>query len=313
MSQKNYEVVNKMTFLTREEGTKFAMGYKAELNIKVGNLVAKICIYKDSNADDAQTCVGDSELDMLKKVGMEFDWSDIIAAYDKALPEMKAKEGELKLRKYRAIYKKSWMIEQNVKQFERPDKGLTIVVESEDDFVKRVANNIFNQEPKVSIKYREQEVFVSFTNVSTDRYSSRRHGDMKYQIDHSLTDHKRRNYAKFETVVDKVIELTDDMFNAEIAKQERLSKEKADRQEKLKMLTDEFGKFATPQVKQEYKSAGHGRGWHEWEYQLVVEKGETKRTLKISFHKTDDEHKTFRFAGLGVLTSIQIRQILEIL
>ncbi len=265
---------------------------EATLKFSVGELTVT-AFFKMKN--EKVEITKDDKIQLLEETGINFD-SDInnqITTYEDMVKNQKeifAKQKEEESRKLYAEWK-------------RPEvptiDGVTYEWETEERFIKRHSNYSYNTYLYPVVNYKNTSIRIVRQDVGRS-YSK----NMKYTLDGSLTNYKRRNYSTYEKAVKKLVELTDQKIQNEIDSKESALRATNKREEKLAKLNSLFEWEVIE--KREYKSnyySRRGEGHHVYRYYLVI--GEKE----INIEGVYNDENLYQFGGLGKLTVETINAI----
>lgn len=267
----------------------------AKVSVKVGNVVGKVSFYW--TWEDTVDVKLSPELATLRDGGVDIDTSELEQKFIE-LREQKAQELLEEARKEAGEkWKNSWV--HNVDHID----GVEYEIEDREDYVDNVASEhgVKGRHPRFYVLYRDYKISITKEDVS----SWRSHGkNVKYSISHKLTSHNKRNYAKPENAIKKIVKLADEKKEQEQRVKEQRQKAAQQRQEKKQRLQDEFG---TIEIKKEYIHSRYGSGRYTHNFYIV--KGENKYSID-EMHR---EEGLYRFEGFKNLNAEQVNQMVEIL
>lgn len=178
--------------------------YKVSVTVKVKNKVFTISLYRSKDWQtkeySTEVRVGSDIERQFDDFGIEADYSTIEAEYE-ALVETWIVERETeRVAKAKAAYKKLWAHKAK-KEIEELDSEVSVAVISKKDFLDE---DICNKR-LMTISYKGEDAVVRYEDVS--RSYSRYSTNMKYVINNSLTEYKRRGYKKLSSLIKKFKEL----------------------------------------------------------------------------------------------------------
>jgi len=283
----NFEVVNEFEYVDKND--------LATISVKVGNVVDTLTFSmsweEDIRVEKPQA------IQNLIDAGMEFNWEPLKDAFREQYEETKKRKEEAKREEACNSWDNFWGHD-----LEESD-GVEIHIEDRDDFVERKVNGThsYYNEPKLYVVYRGEEVLIKKTDVG--RNFSR---NIKYQIDHRITDHKRRNYGAPENAVAKIVELTDEKIEREECKKNQKDQAQKDREAKVERLAEQFGDYG--EIIVEKKKSWGRRNYSIHEFFIQTDE-DTKH--KIDEHYRDETK--FNLGSFGELTAEQVTAMLDIL
>lgn len=275
------------------------------MDIKVGELETSLTF--DLGDNERVIIEKPAQIDALEEAGVPLDYGALRSAYLHAVGNIEEVRKKQRIAKIEALWSDFWGNKMDLPT--RPN--LSWHLESKEDFVERATSRgSFVQEPMLFVKYEAAPKFctkVRVRLVNTDRGGYYRSGSRpRFQIDHDITENKRRNYKSLDSLVDKVVELSDSYFEKQ--KRKKRAKEEAvqEKEETLELLNGVFGGAV---AEQEYRFRfGTGGGYTVTAYYIV--RGDRKFSIQKAPSKAPG---TWVFAGLGYLETEQVQGVLDLL
>lgn len=204
------------------------------VSVKVKNKVYEIEI--DYKKDYSRDSDNDYKTDIMPitrgiaetfaELDIEVDYSDIIAEYHTLRTEWKAEVEAERIAEKKKEWKESWV--HGFKKELKDDYDLEVTFVTEKEYVEK---NIWSV--LAIVHYNGYEVSVSYGNVSGTRYGCK---DMRYTMDNSITNYKRRNYKKIKSLVKKLKELVDEDIDSKKRQKEYEEEKKQKKEERDNLI-----------------------------------------------------------------------------
>lgn len=310
------EKVNKFEFLTSTDKGKTIVEDKANVTVKINNVVKEIHWYEKYVGNDVYEIEGKFKdqdfINTLTELGIELDLTDLKNEYEKLLNEKKADDEQRRKDEKKYEYDHSWIHETEKEIKELADKEIKVEKEKYNPENPKWNKNDY----VIIISYKGYEIFIQKHFVYNDLYSSKSKKDVGYEFSHStLTDYKRRCYKKLDTMISKIKELVDNQIeNDKISKQNEIERN-AEKEEKFIVLRDVLG--VEIEEKEEYKYSHMSRKGYYIKHLVAKVTDEIKINVDLTNEKDiDSEEKRYNriiLTGIGTFTFEKARKIIDVI
>ena len=288
------KAITKITF--REDST------SASVKVRIGT-VESLITFKSS---DGSTCTEVKVDDVYKNLlaaGMELSYLPLVEQYNTMLGRRDEVLKEQKIARLTIKYHQQWFLNIDLPNI----PGVSFSYETLENYIKR--NNFWTQD--ITMHYRGIDQKIGQQDVSSSRYGFSPK-NIKFTIDGSLTEYKRRNYSTITAAVKKVIVLVDEQATAAIVKMDQRDKASKTLAEKMERLRSAFAGIEvtheTETVYPRYQS-GRSNSYTVDRFYIVLEFGKHQLTENID---QVNSKTTYDLRGFSGLSSDQVKSIINI-